>query len=77
MVTTKRPSIPPAFRQSRLPYLAPTEHNAVLSTPFSVPGYLWAHVRLFVAHPRQSASGWFKTWFDRIYDAKSVSSRSG
>src|SRR5207245_8704970 len=59
---------PPAFRQSRLRYLAPPQHEAALAAPFSVFAYLRAQLQLFATNPGQSLSGWFKTWFDRIYD---------
>jgi rifampicin phosphotransferase len=67
----------PAFRESRLWPLNPTSNDAVKAAPFSKVNYLLAQLRLYAANPQQSLTGWFKPFFDRIYDPASIKTAEG
>jgi phosphohistidine swiveling domain-containing protein len=68
---------PPPFRQSRLPYLTPDVHHEALAKPFSTTRYLGAQLGLLLQNRGQSVTGWFSTWFERIYDPDSIREADG
>lgn len=67
----------PPFREARLWTLDPSKGKEHLTSPWSVLTYLKAHFRLQTAHPTQSAYGWFKPFFDRIYTPSSIKEAEG
>jgi rifampicin phosphotransferase len=68
---------PPAFRPARLSYLAPPFHDAALEAPFSPTRYVKAQLGLVLTNGGQGLTGWFKTWFDRIYDQDRIRQADG
>jgi pyruvate,water dikinase len=68
---------PPPFRQSRLPYLTPDLHGEALAAPFSTSRYIRAQLGLLLQNRGQSVTGWFSTWFERIYDPERIREANG
>lgn len=68
---------PRPFRAVRAGYMSPPAYDAALGLPFSPTRLLRAQAGLFLTRPGQSITGWFKTWFDRIYDAERIRESDG